>query len=62
MPKGDRGDMQRAQEQTYARFRAHGGADKDFAKAQAQAARDRLERRTDEGRGPLNPKPKDSEK
>lgn len=54
MPKGDAGDMKRAEEQTYARFRAHGGASKEVAKAQAEAARERLERRHDEGKGVLN--------
>lgn len=52
MPKGDRGDIQRAQEQTYERFRKYGGADSEFSKAQAERARDRLERKLDEGKGP----------
>lgn len=52
MPKGDQGDRQRAQEQTYERFRQHGGADRDFSKLQAERARDRLERKLDQGKGP----------
>lgn len=59
MPRGDQGDMKRAEEQTYERFRKHGGADPAVAKAQAQAARDRLERKHDEGRGVLNEKKSD---
>lgn len=55
MPKGDRGDLQRAQEQTYERLRTHGGADREVSKALAEKARDRLERKHDEGRGPLSP-------
>lgn len=56
MPKGDQGDIKRAEEQTYERFRKYGGADPEFSKEQAARARDRLERRNDEGRGPLSQK------
>jgi hypothetical protein len=52
MPKGDQGDIKRAEEQTYERFRKHGGSDPDFSKAQAERARDRLERKLDQGKGP----------
>lgn len=62
MPKGDTSDMKRAQEQTEERFRKYAGADRDFAKDQAARARDRLERRSDEGRGPLSEKKNDSSK
>lgn len=59
MPKGDQGDMKRAEEQTYERFRKYAGSDREFAKDQASRARDRLERKHDEGKGPLNPKKSD---
>jgi hypothetical protein len=48
MPKRDTSDFKRAQEMTYDRFRSH-GAPKEFAQDQAARARDRLEKRHDDG-------------
>lgn len=48
MPQNDTSDFKRAQEQQYDRWRSH-GAPKEVAQDQAARARDRLEKRHDDG-------------